>query len=102
MKYSLIKDTKTPSCCLILKNQIIWNAIGESDSDRDKVLVELEQECLQVFRRKVDEDKRCRDQLRRSVADTGHELAAISSAIAKPSPHLITQVRICRNLSVCF
>jgi hypothetical protein len=75
-----------------LKMQIIWNEVGETDTDRDKMLLELEQECLEVYRRKVDQANRCRAQLRQAIADSEAELAAICSAMGERPVH-IRQVR---------
>lgn len=75
-----------------LKMQIIWNEVGETDTDRDKMLLELEQECLEVYRRKVDLANRCRAQLRQAIADSEAELAAICSAMGERPVH-IRQVR---------
>ncbi|RWV97937.1 hypothetical protein GW17_00039242 [Ensete ventricosum] len=51
------------------------------------MLLELEQECLEVYRRKVDQANRCRAQLRRAIADSEAELAAICSAMGEPPVH---------------
>ena len=76
-------------CC----HQIIWDEVGESDTDRDKMLLELERECLEVYRRKVDQANRCRAQLRQAIADSEAELAAICSAMGERPVH-IRQVSI--------
>ncbi|CAD6336316.1 unnamed protein product [Miscanthus lutarioriparius] len=39
---------------LLQQLQLIWDEVGESDEDRDKMLLQLEQECLDVYRRKPD------------------------------------------------
>lgn len=74
-------------------HQIIWDEVGESDTDRDKMLLELERECLEVYRRKVDQANRCRAQLRQAIADSEAELAAICSAMGERPVH-IRQVSI--------
>ncbi|KAK1305744.1 65-kDa microtubule-associated protein 3 [Acorus calamus] len=68
--------------------QIIWDEVGVSDADRDKMIFELEQECLEVYRRKVDVASRCRAQLRQEIADSEAELAAICSAMGERPVHL--------------
>ncbi|KAI5346933.1 hypothetical protein L3X38_014812 [Prunus dulcis] len=73
---------------LLYELQIIWNEVGESDKDRDKMLLELEQECLEVYRRKVDQANRCRAQLRQAIADSEAELAAICSAMGERPVHI--------------
>ena len=66
---------------------MIWDEVGESDTDRDKMLLELEQECLEVYRRKVDLANRSRAQLRQAIADSEAELASICSAMGEPPVH---------------
>ncbi|KAJ8506185.1 hypothetical protein OPV22_007071 [Ensete ventricosum] len=73
---------------ILYELQIIWDEVGESDAERDKMLLELEQECLDVYRRKVDQANRCRAQLRQAIADSEAELAAICSALGEPPVHI--------------
>ncbi|GER35818.1 microtubule-associated protein 65-2 [Striga asiatica] len=47
----------------------IWDEIGEADNERDKMLFELEQECLDAYRKKVDQASRSQAQLRQAVAN---------------------------------
>lgn len=56
------------------------------------MLLELEQECLEVYRRKVDQANRLRAQLRQAIADAEAELAAVCSAMGERPVH-IRQVR---------
>lgn len=67
---------------------MIWDEVGESDAERDKLLLELEQECLEVYRRKVDQANRCRAQLRQDIADAEAELAAICSVMGERLVHI--------------
>lgn len=73
---------------LLYELQIIWNEVGESDAERDKMLLELEQECLEVYRRKVDQANKCRAQLRQAIADSEAELAAICSSMGERPVHI--------------
>lgn len=68
--------------------QIIWDEVGESDAERNKILLEIEQECLEVYRRKVDQANRSRAQLRQAIADAEAELAAICSAMGERPVHI--------------
>ncbi|GFZ15242.1 microtubule associated protein (MAP65/ASE1) family protein [Actinidia rufa] len=52
------------------------------------MLLELEQECMEVYRRKVDQANRCRAQLRKAIADSEAELAAICSAMGERPVHI--------------
>ncbi|KAG6383523.1 hypothetical protein SASPL_156720 [Salvia splendens] len=73
---------------LLYELQLIWEEIGESDVEREKAIVELEQECLEVFRRKVDQANMRRAQLRLAIADAEAELAAICSEIGEQPVHI--------------
>lgn len=52
------------------------------------MLLELERECLEVYRRKVDTANKCRAQLRQAIADAEAELAAICSAMGERPVHI--------------
>ncbi|XP_010245134.1 PREDICTED: 65-kDa microtubule-associated protein 3-like isoform X2 [Nelumbo nucifera] len=67
---------------------MIWDEVGESEAERDKMLLELERECLEVYRRKVDQANRCRAQLRQAIADNEAELATICSAMGERPVHI--------------
>ncbi|XP_057798404.1 65-kDa microtubule-associated protein 3 [Salvia miltiorrhiza] len=73
---------------LLNELQIIWDEVGESDAEKDRMLLELERECLEVYRRKVDQANKCRAQLRQAIADAEAELAAICSSIGEPPVHI--------------
>ncbi|XP_043702226.1 65-kDa microtubule-associated protein 3-like [Telopea speciosissima] len=73
---------------LLYELKIIWDEVGESDGERDKMLLELEEECLEVYRRKVDQANRCRAQLRQTIADSEAELASICSAMGDRPVHI--------------
>lgn len=81
----------------LLGDQIIWDEVGEPETERDKMLLELEQECLEVYRRRVDYANRCRAQLRQAIADSEAELAAICSAMGERPVH-IRQVSVTYKL----
>uniref|UniRef100_A0ACD5VFX7 Uncharacterized protein n=1 Tax=Avena sativa TaxID=4498 RepID=A0ACD5VFX7_AVESA len=86
---SVAKDQQLHPCdSLLLELNVIWDEVGEPDTVRDKTLLELEQECLDVYRRKVDQANRCRAQLRQSIAEAEAELAGICSAIGEPPVHV--------------
>ncbi|XP_073316058.1 65-kDa microtubule-associated protein 3-like isoform X1 [Primulina huaijiensis] len=77
------------SCGTLLKElQIIWDEVGESASERDRMLLQLEQECMEVYRRKVDQANKDRAQLRLAIADAEAELAAICSAMGEMPVHI--------------
>ncbi|PIM99700.1 Microtubule-associated protein essential for anaphase spindle elongation [Handroanthus impetiginosus] len=83
-----LSQMETTCGSLLYELQIIWDEVGESDADRDRMLLEIEQECLEVYRRKVDEANRCRAQLRQAIADAEAELAAICTAMGERPVHI--------------
>ncbi|KAL0734395.1 hypothetical protein Bca4012_010605 [Brassica carinata] len=88
MKKDLILQVETTCGSLLYERQIIWDEVGETETDRDKMLLELERECLEVYRRKVDQANRCRAQLRQAIADAEAQLAAICSAMGERPVHI--------------
>uniref|UniRef100_A0A7N1A6T1 Uncharacterized protein n=1 Tax=Kalanchoe fedtschenkoi TaxID=63787 RepID=A0A7N1A6T1_KALFE len=73
---------------LVHELQIIWDEVGESGADRDRMLDELQQECLDVYRRKVDHANIQRAQLRQTIADSEAELAEICSQMGERPVHI--------------
>jgi hypothetical protein len=69
----------------VLQMQQIWDEVGENDSERDKMLLQLEQECLEVYRRKVERASHARAQLHQDLANSETELAALFSALGDPA-----------------
>jgi protein regulator of cytokinesis 1 len=83
-----ILQVETTCGSLLFELQIIWDEVGETETDRDQMLLELERECLEVYRRKVDQANRCRAQLRQAIADAEAQLAAICSAMGERPVHI--------------
>ncbi|PIA38213.1 hypothetical protein AQUCO_02800110v1 [Aquilegia coerulea] len=75
----LIGDTTCGSLLQQLQN--IWDEVGESDEERDKMLLQLEQECLDVYRRKVEQAAKSRAKLLQALADGRSELSKILLAL---------------------
>lgn len=65
--------------------QEIWNEVGESDDERDKMLLQLEQECLDVYKRKVELAAKSRAQLLQALSDAKLELSSLTSALGDKS-----------------
>ncbi|KAL6190402.1 hypothetical protein ACLB2K_036800 [Fragaria x ananassa] len=71
-------------CNYLLKElQQIWTEIGENVADQDRMLLELERECLEVYRRKVDEAANTKARLHQSVAAKEAELATLMAALGE-------------------
>jgi protein regulator of cytokinesis 1 len=68
---------------LLQKLQEIWDEVGESDEERDKMLLQIEQECLDVYKRKVELAAKSRAQLLQSLSDAKIELSSLLSALGE-------------------
>ncbi|KAG5608501.1 hypothetical protein H5410_019782 [Solanum commersonii] len=75
----------TSSTChsLLRELQQIWTDIGESEVDKDRMLLELERECMEVYRRKVEEAANAKSRLHQSVAAKEAELATLMAALGE-------------------
>jgi protein regulator of cytokinesis 1 len=78
---------------------VIWDEVGEEGAERDRALLELQQERLEACRRKVDQASRRRAQLRQAIADAEAELAAICCALGE-QPVRVRQVGVTGSLSL--
>ncbi|KAE8680244.1 65-kDa microtubule-associated protein 1 [Hibiscus syriacus] len=70
---------------LLQKLQEIWDEVGESDEERDKMLLQIEQECLDVYKRKVEQGATSRAQLLQVLSDAKLELSTLVSALGNKS-----------------
>ena len=84
----------------LLTFQHIWDEVGESDAERDKMLLQLEQECLEVYRRKVDQANHGRSRLHQAIAEAESELASLVAALGDRDT--LTRVIHSYRLSVKF
>ncbi|KAH7298564.1 hypothetical protein KP509_25G049800 [Ceratopteris richardii] len=75
------------TCGLLLNElQMIWDEIGETDEQRDQMLLELEQECLEVYRRKVDQSNRSKARFHQLLADMHAQIVGFSSDLGIRPP----------------
>ncbi|KAL8505495.1 hypothetical protein ACS0TY_016661 [Phlomoides rotata] len=78
-------EAETPLTCgsLLQQLQKIWDEVGETDEERDNMLLQLEQECLDVYKRKVDHAMKSRVHLLQTLADARVELTNLLSALGE-------------------
>lgn len=74
---------------------MIWDEIGESDSDRDNMLLQLEQECLDIYRRKVDATRKHKAELCQWLADAEAELINLVSSLGESSSFSRVDIPFC-------
>ncbi|KAK4413217.1 microtubule-associated protein 8 [Sesamum alatum] len=74
------------SCGYLLQElQIIWDEVGEDQFEREKVMLELEQECLEVYRRKVDTANISRARLHQQLAESEAEFTHLLLSLGERS-----------------
>ncbi|CAN6907548.1 unnamed protein product [Brassica oleracea] len=77
--------------------QKIWVDIGESDAEKDRMLMELEKECLEIYRRKVDEAANSKAQLHQSLVSIEAEIASIMAALGVLNIHSPVRVHLIKE-----
>ncbi|GJT41065.1 65-kDa microtubule-associated protein 1-like protein [Tanacetum coccineum] len=70
---------------LLHQLQKIWDEVGETDEERDKMLLQLEQECVDVYKRKVDQAAKSRAGLLQALADSKLELSTLLTSLGEKS-----------------
>uniref|UniRef100_A0A1J3ING9 65-kDa microtubule-associated protein 6 n=1 Tax=Noccaea caerulescens TaxID=107243 RepID=A0A1J3ING9_NOCCA len=78
---ALFFRTNTSCNNLLRELQQIWVEIGESEAEKDRMLMELERECVQIYQRKVDEAANSKARLHQSVASVEAEVASLMAAL---------------------
>ncbi|XP_058103325.1 65-kDa microtubule-associated protein 8 [Magnolia sinica] len=74
------------SCGYLLQElKLIWDEVGQDQLEKEKVLLELEQECLDVYRRKVDNANISRARLHQSLADSEAEFTHLLVSLGERS-----------------
>ncbi|XP_038681358.1 65-kDa microtubule-associated protein 4-like isoform X2 [Tripterygium wilfordii] len=84
---NLLTRIETACGSLLSDLEKIWDEVGESDSQRDAFLLEIEQECLEVYRRKAEKAKESKSQLQKSIAASKAEITNISAALGDEKTH---------------
>ncbi|CAL9182733.1 unnamed protein product [Musa hybrid cultivar] len=77
------------SCGGLLKElqQQIWEEIGESEAEKERMLLEIERECLDIYQRKVDEASKAKAHLHQSVVAKEAEIAALAACLGEHTVH---------------
>lgn len=94
-----IKEGSSPSlshttCGSLLQElQKLSDEIGESNSERDKILLELEQECLDIYRRKVENKRKYKADLHQALAKGEAEIAKLISTLGERTGTFFTRTK---------
>ncbi|XP_021744953.1 65-kDa microtubule-associated protein 8-like [Chenopodium quinoa] len=74
------------SCGYLLQElQMIWDEVGEDEFEREKVLLDIEQECLGVYRKKVDYANMARSRLHQELAESESEFTQLLLSLGERS-----------------
>ncbi|XP_074582279.1 65-kDa microtubule-associated protein 6 [Curcuma longa] len=79
---------ETTCGALLQELEKIWTEIGESEEEKDLMLLELEKECMKVYQMKVDEARIERARLHQSLVAKEAELASLMVSLGEQSLHL--------------
>ena len=64
---------------------MIWDEVGEDEIEREKVLLDIEQECLEVYRKKVDYANMARSRLHQELAESESEFTQLLLSLGERS-----------------
>ncbi|XP_021912027.1 65-kDa microtubule-associated protein 4 isoform X2 [Carica papaya] len=85
--------TMETACQLLIHElQELWREIGESDDERDAMLLQIEQECLAVYGRNVDDANAYKFQLQKQIDACKVEIEDISSSMGEQHMHCDVEV----------
>uniref|UniRef100_A0A7N0UKY6 Uncharacterized protein n=2 Tax=Kalanchoe fedtschenkoi TaxID=63787 RepID=A0A7N0UKY6_KALFE len=68
---------------LLRELEQIWTDIGETKAEKDRMFLELEKECLEIYRRKVDEAANTKARLHQNVAAKEAELSSLMASLGE-------------------
>ncbi|XP_074580929.1 65-kDa microtubule-associated protein 5 [Curcuma longa] len=76
--------TDATSCGSLLQElQDLWDEIGEKDIERDREILQLEQECLDLYRKKVDRTRKHKAELHQMLAEGEAEISSLISTLGE-------------------
>ncbi|KMZ68083.1 65-kDa microtubule-associated protein 5 [Zostera marina] len=80
-----VPTSPEPTACTVMFAQLqdLWDEIGESNAKRDEMILELECECLNVYKRKVDQTRKYKADLHQQLAEVEAEASTIISALGE-------------------
>lgn len=64
---------------------MIWDEVGQDQNERERIMEELEQECQEVYRRKVNSANMSRIQLHQALAESEAEFTNLLLSLGERS-----------------
>ncbi|KAI7981250.1 65-kDa microtubule-associated protein 1 [Camellia lanceoleosa] len=98
--HSATTTTTTSTCGSLLQElQEIWDEIGETDCERDRMLLQLEQECLDIYRRKYENVKGTLKERMSSIKPVLEDLRLMKKRIKEFSETQLQIGQICAEIA---
>ncbi|BAA97189.1 unnamed protein product [Arabidopsis thaliana] len=69
---------------LLQELEIIWKEVGETETEREKILIEIEEECREVYNRKIEKVKEEKIRIKQEIADSEARVIDICSVMEEP------------------
>ncbi|KAM3210150.1 hypothetical protein ACQJBY_064275 [Aegilops geniculata] len=76
---------ESSSTYLLQELKMIWDEVGQEENERERILEELEQECQEVYRRKVNSANMSRIQLHQALAESEAEFTNLLLSLGERS-----------------
>ncbi|VAI74368.1 unnamed protein product [Triticum turgidum subsp. durum] len=76
---------ESSSTYLLQELKMIWDEVGQEENERERILEELEQECQEVYRRKVNSANMLRIQLHQALAESEAEFTNLLLSLGERS-----------------
>ncbi|KAH0854844.1 hypothetical protein HID58_032146, partial [Brassica napus] len=76
------------SASLLQELEIIWDEVGETKTEREKILNEIEDECRNIYIGKIEKVKEERSRLRQDIVDSEARVIDICSVMEEPSDEI--------------
>lgn len=81
----------SPQTCFVYV-QLIWRDIGETEAEKDRMMMEIEKECKQIYKTKIDQANDARSHLRHTIAAKEADLSILKASLGD---HTTTLPYVC-------
>ncbi|KAG8085569.1 hypothetical protein GUJ93_ZPchr0010g8151 [Zizania palustris] len=72
------------SCGSLLQElQVLWGEIGQNEAERDRMMLQLEEDCLNVYRKKVEQTRKQKEDLIEALSFGQSDIDRILSALGE-------------------
>ena len=79
----LLFDEQNRTELILASMQKIWDEVGETNEERDKVRIRLDRDCLDVYKREFDQAVKSRAHLLHNLVDAKEKLTNLLSLLGE-------------------